>query len=152
VAGLAKQEEEIYLPHKSEAIGLSKRSEALKVLQFVRDETHRFATGFNQKLRSKDIGFSVLESVEGIGPKRAATIMKVYENTGNIAAADPSEIAERCRISQAAARAVRAAAKLALEDRQAEQKRLLGGSGKNLTTAELAAEAAVDTEYNTDTR
>jgi len=89
--------------------------------------------------------------VEGIGPKRAATIMKVYENTGNIAATDPAEIAERCRISQTVARAVHAAAKLALEDRQTEQKRLLS-RGQSLNTAELAAEAAADTEYNTDAR
>jgi len=141
VVGLAKREEELWLPRAKEPVILSRQSEALKVLQFVRDETHRFATGLNQRLRSKDLFFSVLESVEGIGPKRAAAIMKVYENIDNIAAADPLEIAERCRISQAAARAVRAAAKLALEDRQAGQKRLLG-SGRNLNTEELAAEAA----------
>jgi len=115
LAGLAKREEEIWLAGAKEPVVLSKQSEALKVLQHVRDESHRFATGLNQKLRSKELFFPVLESVEGIGPKRAAALMKAYENVANIAAADPQEMAALCRISEAAARAVRACAKLALE-------------------------------------
>jgi excinuclease ABC subunit C len=153
IAGLAKRDEELWLPHAKEPVVLSRRSEALKVLQFVRDETHRFATGLNQRLRSKDLFFPVLESVEGIGPKRAAAIMKAYENIANIAAAEPAEMAEHCRISEAAAKAVRAAAKLALQDREAGQKRLTlskgrggmsksgKGSGAASSAADLAAEA-----------
>jgi excinuclease ABC subunit C len=163
VAGLAKQEEEIYLPHNSEPIGLSKRSEALKVLQFVRDETHRFATGFNQKLRSKDIGFSILECVEGIGPKRAAALMKDWGSLGKIADADPEELAEKSRISKASAKAVRAAVKLALEDKAARKEKLKEGrprgSGSYGTSrksdensaAALAAMAAENTpEYGAE--
>jgi len=116
IAGLAKREEEIWQPGVKEPLKLNRQSEALKVLQYVRDECHRFATGFNQKLRSKDLFFPILESVEGIGPKRAAAIMKAYESIVNIAAAEPSEMAERCRINKDAARAVRAVAKLALEN------------------------------------
>jgi len=115
LAGLAKREEEIWLPGAKEPVVLSRQSEALKVLQYVRDESHRFATGFNQRLRSKDLFFPILESVEGVGPKRAATIMKAYESIANIAAAQPAEIAERCRLSENTARAVRAVAKLSLE-------------------------------------
>ncbi|MCL2271681.1 MAG: excinuclease ABC subunit UvrC [Treponema sp.] len=117
LAGLAKREEEIWLPEAGKPIVLSRQSEALKVLQHVRDECHRFATGLNQKLRSKDLFFPILESVEGIGPKRALTIMKAYENMENIAAAGVSEMAERCGITEDAARAVRACVKLALEER-----------------------------------
>ena len=51
VAGLAKREEEIWLPEAKEPIVLSRQSEALKVLQHVRDECHRFANGLNQRLR-----------------------------------------------------------------------------------------------------
>jgi excinuclease ABC subunit C len=126
LVGLAKREEELWLPGAKEPLVLSRQSEALKVLQFVRDECHRFATGLNQRLRSKDLFFPVLESVEGIGPKRAAAIMKAYETLANIAAADPQEMAERCKISETAARTVRACAKLAVEDREAEQKRITG--------------------------
>jgi len=116
LAGLAKREEEIWLSAAKEPLVLSRDSEALKVLQHVRDESHRFATGLNQKLRSKDLFFPILESVEGIGAKRAAAIMKAYESIANIAAAEPAEIAERCRISENSARAVRAVAKLALKN------------------------------------
>ena len=55
IAGLAEQNEEIWLAQAKEPIVLSKRSEALKILQFVRDESHRFALNLNKKLRSKDI-------------------------------------------------------------------------------------------------
>jgi excinuclease ABC subunit C len=127
IAGLAKRDEEIWLPHAKEPIRLSKRSEALKVLQFVRDETHRFATGLNQKLRSKDLFLPALESVKGIGPKRAAAIMKVYGSLEKIAATEPAEMAAACKITEASARAVRAAAKLALEDRAAAKKKLTPG-------------------------
>jgi len=118
IIGLAKREEEIWLPEAKEPVVLSRQSEALKVLQHVRDECHRFATGLNQKLRSKDLFFPILESVEGIGSKRAAAIMKAYESIANIASALPEEIAQRCGISEASAKAVRAVAKLALEERK----------------------------------
>jgi len=113
LVGLAKREEELWLPSAKEPLVLSRQSEALKILQHVRDECHRFATGFNQRLRSKDLFFPLLESVEGVGPKRAEAIMKAYESIANIAVADIKEIAERCRISINTARAVRAVAKLA---------------------------------------
>jgi len=118
LVGLAKREEELWLPKAKEPIVLSRQSEALKVLQHVRDECHRFATGFNQRLRSKDLLFSTLESVEGIGPKRAVLIMKTYESLENIAAAGAAELAERCGLSEEAARAIRAVAKLAVEERK----------------------------------
>jgi excinuclease ABC subunit C len=146
VAGLAKRDEELWLPRSREPVRLSKRSEALKVLQFVRDETHRFATSLNQRLRSKDLFLPILESVEGIGPKRAAAIMKAYGDLPAIAAADPEEMAERCKLGSAAAKAVRAAARLALENREpVKQRRLLRGTGEYPPTASaafLAAEAA----------
>jgi excinuclease ABC subunit C len=116
LVGLAKREEELWLPNAKKPVILSQRSEALKVLQFIRDESHRFATSLNQRLRSKDLFFTILESVEGIGPKRAAAIMLAYETIARIAAASPQEIAKRCKISEDSARAVRACAKLALND------------------------------------
>jgi len=115
--GLAKREEEIWLPEAKEPVVLSRRSEALKVLQHVRDECHRFSTNLNKKLRSGDLFFPILESVEGIGPKRAVSIMKTYESIANIAACEPSEMAQKCQISEESARAVRAVAKLTLEDK-----------------------------------
>ena len=142
VIGLAKKEEEIWLPHKKEPIKLPQRSEALKVLQFVRDETHRFATGFNQRLRSKDLYFPVLESLESIGPKRAAMIMKTYGNLGKIAAVEPAEMAEKCRISEATAKAVVAAAKLALENQNTNKKHLARSKDEMLNRRKLPGSSA----------
>lgn len=124
VAGLAKRDEEVWLPGAHEPVRLSRRSPALKVLQAVRDETHRFATGLNQRLRSKEAAFSLLESIDGIGTGRAARIMKRYGSFQDIAAADPAEIAAACSLSPALAGTVRAAVRLALEDSDAESRRL----------------------------
>jgi excinuclease ABC subunit C len=143
IAGLAKREEQLWLPNAKEPLVLPRTSEALKVLQFVRDETHRFATGFNQRLRSKDLFFPALESIEGIGKQRAQAIMKAFLTLDQIAAAEPIELAERCRISQASAKAVRAAARLALEDRKAARQRLMAGSSKGKGTGESLAEEAL---------
>jgi excinuclease ABC subunit C len=147
IVGLAKREEELWLPNAREPIRLSKRSEALKVLQHVRDETHRFATTLNQKLRSKDLLFPALESVEGIGPKRAAAIMKAYVTLPAIAAAPPGELADSCGISEAAARAVRAAAQLALEDRAATKTRLGNGPRSRAPVRGTAGNAARGSVY-----
>ncbi|MCL2599730.1 MAG: excinuclease ABC subunit UvrC [Treponema sp.] len=147
IVGLAKREEELWLPDAKKPLVLSRRSEALKVLQFVRDETHRFATGLNQRLRSKDLSLQALESVDGIGKKRAAAIMKAYGSIEAIAAVDPPELAKACGIALPSAKAVRAAARLALEDRNAQARRLTAtytprsGSGGSVGES-LAAEAA----------
>jgi excinuclease ABC subunit C len=131
IAGLAKRDEELWLPEASAPIKLSRRSEALKVLQFVRDETHRFATSFNQKLRSEDICFSVLENIDGIGGKTAAIIMKSYASLERIAATPPEQLAEKCGVTAEKARAVRIAAELALKDQAAAKQRFSQGVGRS---------------------
>ena len=78
LAGLAKRNEEIYLHGCSRPINLPDGDPALKILQFVRDETHRFATGFNKKMRQKDGRFSVLESVPGIGPSKSRKLIQTF--------------------------------------------------------------------------
>jgi excinuclease ABC subunit C len=138
IVGLAERDEELWLPLAKEPIKLSKRSEALKVLQHVRDETHRFANTFNKKLRSKDLSFPILESVEGVGPSRATSIMKTYETLEAIAAAEIIDIAERCGISEQIARAVRAAVKLAIEDRDTKKKRMESGFGRSASKYNVA--------------
>ena len=138
IAGLAKRDEEIWLPDRATPVKLSRDSEALKVLQFVRDETHRFATNLNQRLRSKDIYFQALESIDGIGPKRAIIIMKTYKNLENITAANTEEIAETCGLTLAAASAVRAAARLSLEEKDVKIKKF---AAKSSAAADLANDA-----------
>ncbi len=94
LAGLAKREEEIFLPRRSDPLRLPQSSDALKILQRVRDESHRFATSFNTQLRKKDVKLTILEEIPGIGPKRAAAITRSLGSLEDIATASPEKIAE----------------------------------------------------------
>jgi excinuclease ABC subunit C len=94
LAGLAKQNEEIWLPTRSSPVVLPKDSPALRVLVALRDETHRFATGLSKRLRSQDLRFTVLESVPGVGEVRAKRLMKYFGSMKEISRADVSEIAK----------------------------------------------------------
>lgn len=96
VVGLAKREEIIYFPGNRNPLDLPEGDPALKVLQYVRDETHRFATAYNQKLRKKEINLQTLESVPGIGPKKAA---KLIQTLGSLKAIGNAEIDEICQIA-----------------------------------------------------
>jgi excinuclease ABC subunit C len=93
LAGLAKKNEEIFLPDTSDPVLLPDTSEGLKILQYVRDETHRFATTFNQKLREKDGKLSFLQEIPGIGPVRSRKLMQKYGSLQNILEIDPVDIA-----------------------------------------------------------
>lgn len=70
VASLAKQFEEVYVPGRSESIRLDRKSEALYLLQRLRDESHRFAIAYHRELRSKRMKRSVLDGIPGLGPAR----------------------------------------------------------------------------------
>lgn len=107
LAGLAKKNEEIYLPGRAEPIVLPKDSPALRVLVAVRDETHRFATGLSKKLRTTDLRFSRLQAVPGIGEKRAKKLLKEYGSLKAIAAAQPDDIARKAGIRLETATEVR---------------------------------------------
>ena len=94
VISLAKREEEIYVPGRSDPIRLSRRSFALRLLQYVRDEAHRFAiTGMRAKRAKVRVGGSQLEDIAGIGPKRRAKLMQRFGGIRGIAAASVEEIA-----------------------------------------------------------
>lgn len=98
VVGLAKREEEIYFPGRSEPLRLPRHSPGLKLLQRVRDETHRFATGLNQRLRSKALKLVKLESLEGVGPARARNLIMAFGSLEAIADQKPEAVAERARV------------------------------------------------------
>ena len=126
LAGIAKRDEELWLAFAAKPVILPRSSEALKVLQHIRDESHRFATGLNKRLRSRDFYFKTLESVKGIGKQRAAAIMKSCQTIEAVAAASPADLAARCRLSLPAAKAATAAARLALEDSKSSRQKLAG--------------------------
>ncbi|MEY2468689.1 MAG: excinuclease subunit [Actinomycetota bacterium] len=77
VASLAKQFEEVYVPGQSEPIRISRQSEALYLLQRVRDEAHRFAISYHRQLRNKRMTKSVLDDIPGLGPNRKKRLVEV---------------------------------------------------------------------------
>jgi excinuclease ABC subunit C len=78
VIGLAKEYEEIYRPGESAPLRIPHDKGALKLLQRVRDESHRFANNFNAQLRLRKISESVLDEFPGIGPKRKAMLLRQF--------------------------------------------------------------------------
>jgi excinuclease ABC subunit C len=78
VASLAKRLEEVYLPHREEPARIARDSEALYLLQQVRDEAHRFAITYHRKLREKKATVSVLDEVPGLGPTRRTRLLREF--------------------------------------------------------------------------
>ena len=144
LVGLAKKEEELWLPEAKEPIRLDQRSEALKVLQHVRDETHRFATGLNQRLRSKDLALPSLEAVPGVGARRASQLIQHFGSITAIAEADLEEIGKVLHGSSVLAQAVQRAAEAAGKSKNAGKEgfRYPQADGQADLAASLAAEAA----------
>jgi len=141
VAGLAKRDEEIYLPGNSTPICLPKRSDALRLLQRVRDETHRFATSRNQNLRTKENTKSIFLELPGVGEKRALQLQKQFTTLENLASSEESAIAQCIHVKAQDAAQILLQAQQLLEIRNEKkdlQKLSLGVAG---TTKEKAAEA-----------
>jgi excinuclease ABC subunit C len=93
VIGLAKEFEEIYRPGESEPLRLSHDSGALKLLQRVRDESHRFANTYNAQLRLKRISESLLDEFPGIGEQRKAALLKKFGSVHRLRLASVQDIA-----------------------------------------------------------
>jgi excinuclease ABC subunit C len=90
--GLAKQEEEIFLPSRDESVRLSRRSDALRLLQRVRDEAHRFAITYHKSLRDKKTVQSGLDLITGIGPKRKQILLKHFGSVKRVREASLEEL------------------------------------------------------------
>jgi excinuclease ABC subunit C len=93
VIGLAKENEEIFLPDKPHPVVLPPSSPGLQLLQRLRDEAHRFAIGYFQKRHGADAFKSALDSVQGIGPKRKKALLKHFGSVESIRNAQLDEIA-----------------------------------------------------------
>ncbi|MCK2027638.1 excinuclease ABC subunit UvrC [Microbacterium sp. SSW1-47] len=93
VCGIAKRLEEVWLPGDDFPVILPRTSEALYLLQRLRDEAHRFAITHQRKRRKKDIG-SVLAEVPGLGASRIKVLLKHFGSVTALRAADPSQIQE----------------------------------------------------------
>jgi len=99
VVGLAKKHEELFLPEQSQPLVLPESSEALRMLQAVRDEAHRFATTFHKRIRATQVNTSVLESVRGIGKKRSQALLTAFGSLEEIRRQQPEAIARAASVS-----------------------------------------------------
>jgi excinuclease ABC subunit C len=82
VAALAKRFEEVYLPEQTDPVLLPRGSDALFMLQVVRDEAHRFANSFHRQRRGKRMKASELDGIAGLGPKRRERLLKEVGGIG----------------------------------------------------------------------
>ncbi|MCZ9306010.1 excinuclease ABC subunit UvrC [Corynebacterium sp. c8Ua_181] len=94
LVGLAKRLEEIWVPGDDEPVILPRNSQALFLLQQIRDEAHRFAITYHRQQRSKRMRASVLDSVPGLGPQRRTDLVKHFGSVKKLKAASVEEICE----------------------------------------------------------
>ncbi len=108
VVGLAKQEEELFLPGRSQSIWMKRGSPALHLVQRIRDEAHRWGITYHRNLRSKAQVRSLLDEVPGIGPSRRKALLTYYAgDLDKIRAAAVDEIAAIPGMTRASAQAVK---------------------------------------------
>lgn len=91
--GLAKRDEHVIFPDERPPLALPRHSPALRLLQRLRDEAHRFANTYNADLRSKRLRESVLDDCPGLGPKRQATLLAHFKTLARLKKASAEEIA-----------------------------------------------------------
>jgi excinuclease ABC subunit C len=106
VASLAKRFEEVYVPGMADPVSIPRQSEALFLLQRVRDEAHRFANTFHRELRGKRMTKSVLDDVAGLGPTRRKRLVKELGGMGAVKRATLDELRELSWLPDAVADAV----------------------------------------------
>jgi excinuclease ABC subunit C len=92
VISLAKRIEEVFVPGRSEPILLEKGSDALRILQRVRDEAHRFAITFHRSRRDKAMTASVLDGVRGVGPARKRALLRHFGSPERLLGASREEL------------------------------------------------------------
>jgi len=106
-ASLAKENEEIFIPRKKEPIILPRSSPGLQLLQRLRDEAHRFALGYYQKIHKRETFASVLDTIPGIGPRRKRALLKQFGSVQGIRKASEEELAAAKGMNQSLARRVK---------------------------------------------
>jgi excinuclease ABC subunit C len=108
ITGLAKENEELYLPGQSQPVILPRDSQALYLIQRVRDEAHRFAVTFHRKKRSKTAFKSALDELPGVGPKRKKALIQQFGSVKKIREASVEQLASVEGIGPALAEHIKA--------------------------------------------
>ena len=93
IAGIAKREEEIFMPYNEEPIILDRSSQGLYLIQRVRDEAHRFAITYHRNIRQKKSIQSELDTINGIGKVKKKALLKKFGSTEKIKNSSIKEIA-----------------------------------------------------------
>ncbi len=106
VVALAKRLDEVFVPGQSEPQNIPRTSSGLKLLQRLRDESHRFANTFHQELRKKRTAVSELENIPGIGPARRRALLKYYGSVQAIREASVDDLLLVDGINEELARAI----------------------------------------------
>ncbi|WP_262493473.1 helix-hairpin-helix domain-containing protein [Marinifilum fragile] len=101
VIGIAKKLEEIYFPGDPYPLYLDKNSETLKIIQHLRNESHRFAITFHRQKRSKAFISSELDKIDGIGPKTVQKLIQRFKSVENVKKASLNDISEEIGNSKA---------------------------------------------------
>ncbi|MDR3815592.1 MULTISPECIES: excinuclease ABC subunit UvrC [Akkermansia] len=104
IVGLAKQREEIFFPHQSQPLCLPHSTGALKLMQRIRDEAHRFANGYNELLYRKRMRESALDDAPGMSASKKRLLLEKFKSVTAIKKADPASIAAIRGISETWAR------------------------------------------------
>jgi excinuclease ABC subunit C len=104
--GLAKKEEEIYLAGRVEPLRLPRTNAALRLLQRVRNEAHRFAHSYNSKLRTKRTLTSELAEIPGVGPTRQRVLLEKFGSVRAVKEAAPADLARLPGFSDKLARQI----------------------------------------------
>ncbi|MFA6540691.1 MAG: excinuclease ABC subunit UvrC [Bacteroidota bacterium] len=94
IISLAKRLEDVFIPEQSEPVSIPKTSSALRLLQQVRDEAHRFAITFHRSLRDKRTLQTELDLIEGIGKKRAKELLEAFGSVQGVKFATPEQLEE----------------------------------------------------------
>ncbi|MFP4016098.1 MAG: excinuclease ABC subunit UvrC [Halanaerobiales bacterium] len=106
IIGLAKREEEVFLPGESEPIIIPRKSSALHLIQRVRDEAHRFAVSYHRKLRSRRLTHTMLDNIPGVGPKRRQALLQHFGSLAEIRKANIGKLKEVEGVSDKTARII----------------------------------------------
>ncbi len=93
IAAIAKRFEEVYLPGRKDPLYIPRGSEALYLLQQLRDEAHRFAITYHRRLRQKRLRSSALEEVAGLGPRRRERLLSHFGGLPGLQAASRADLA-----------------------------------------------------------
>ncbi len=106
VCSLAKQFEEVFLPDRKKAVRIPRQSEALYLLQRLRDESHRFAITYHRQLRAKAMTRSFLDDIKGLGPARKKRLLEEFGSVNKVKKASLEQLQALMWLPQPVAQAI----------------------------------------------